>query len=382
MSYLNKLMALWGMGYRNGSRNRLAVRPGAAVNMLKFMAQRPFNPVRLGYKPITLMIEVSTACNLKCPACEREMFRKEGRLPRGQVGLENMERLRPILSSVHSIYFVGGLGEPFLNPLFWEMHRIAKEYKVTTGYFSNAGLWDEKIIRKTFEEGVNTVLVSVDSQVPEKYEEFKQGAKFNETVSNIRLLTKIRKEYPGANFKLGLNYVQRTDNFEDMPEYIDFAKGLGADYSFFTALITHEEGFIEKSPYLIDPEKRRAVYEKVREKASAGGITVRLPSIDINQRLYKNTCTSAWRCLYIFENGDVCVCPFFRTPRDFYFHIKGGRLVQYKRFMDSTVIGNLDSQPVTEILNGERAQRIRRAIKTGENLKSPCDTCYYKYDLH
>jgi len=382
VSYLSKLKAIWGMGYREGSRNKFGFRPSAALNILKFMAQRPFNPVKLFYKPITLMIEVSTICNLKCPTCEREMFKKQGLIPKGQVGISNMERLRPILPSVHSIYFVGGLGEPVLNPLFWEMNRIAKEYKIITGYFSNAGLWDENIIRKTFEEGVNSVLVSVDSQDPHKYEEFKEGAKFDVTINNIKLLSRIRKEYPDANFKFGLNYIQRADNFEDMPDYIGFAKDLGADYCFFTGLIVHEEEHIKKSPYLIDPEKRKTIYEKVKEKARACGMTIRLPEIDVNQKLYEKTCTSAWRCLYIFENGDACLCPFFRTSRDFYFHVEDNKVVQYKRHMNDTVIGNINSMDIRDIWNSEKARMVRKAIKSGINVPNPCDTCYYKYDLH
>jgi MoaA/NifB/PqqE/SkfB family radical SAM enzyme len=381
MSYIKKLKALWGMEYRSGSRNKFGFRPRAAMNILKFMAQRPFHPVRLMYKPITLMIEVSTVCNLKCPACEREMFKKQGLIPKGQVGLDNMERLRPILPYVHSIYFVGGLGEPFLNPLFWDMVGVAKEYKVTTGYFSNAVLWDENIIRKTFESGINTVLVSVDSQDPKKYEFFKEGASFAKTIENIRLMSKIRREYPKANFKLGLNYVQRSDNFEDMPDYIDFADDLGADYSFFTGLIVHEEEFIKASPYLIDASRRKAVHELVRKKAEERNMQVRLPAVDIS-RDNARTCTSAWRCLYVFENGDVCLCPFFRTPRDFFFHVNNGHVVQYKRSMNDTVIGNLNEEKVGDIWNGDKAMKMRRAIKTGENVPNPCDTCYYKYDIH
>lgn len=382
MPIVSRVKAIWGMGYRSGARNKFGLRPRAAWNTLKFMVQRPFNPVRLLYKPVTLMIEVSTSCNLKCTSCERELFKKEGLLPMEQVGLDNIEKLRAILPYVHSVYLVSGLGEPFTNPSFWEMVRVAKEYKVQVGYFSNAGLWNEDIIRKTFESGVNSVLVSVDTHIPEKYERFKTGAQFDKTIDNIRLLTKIRKEYPKADFKLGLNYIQRADNLDDMPDYIDFAKGLGVDYCFFTGLIAHEKKFVDKAPYLIDKDKRLEIYRKVKERAAKAGMSIRLPEVEVDIKKYDRTCTSAWRCLYIFQNGDVCPCPFFRTPRDFYFHVENNKLVQRKRSVDDNVLGNINSQKITDIWNGEKACRIRRTLRSGEGVPSPCDTCYYRYDLH
>lgn len=381
MSYRNKLKTLWGLEDLSGSVHGLIANPKKLINIGKYFLERPFNPVKPHYYPLTLMMEVSTVCNLKCPTCERELFKHQDIMPKGQVSLHNIEKLRPVLPYVYSIYFVGGLGEPFLNPAFWDIHRVAKEYKLKTGYFSNAFAWDDEIIERTFKEDVNTILVSIDSHIPGKYERFKQGAKFDVVVNNVKKLNEFRKRFNKKDFKLGLNYIQRSDNYEDMPDYVGFAKGLGADYIVFTALIVHEEKDIDKSPYLVDIAERKRVYDEVIKTAKKHNITIRLPEL-VTKDIYSNTCNSAWRCMSIFENGDVCVCPFFRMKRDFYFHVKEGNMVQLKKTMDSTVIGNLYHQNIADIWNSEKAVAIRKTIKTCKGLQSPCDTCYFRYDLH
>ncbi|MBI5893481.1 MAG: radical SAM protein [Deltaproteobacteria bacterium] len=381
MGYISKLKTLWGLEDISGSVHGLITSPKKMVNIAKYLIERPFNPIKPRYYPLTLMMEVSTVCNLKCPTCERELFKHQDIMPKGQVSLHNIEKLRPILPYVYSIYFVGGLGEPFLNPAFWDIHRVAKEYKLKTGYFSNAFAWDDEIIQRTFKEDVNTILVSIDSHIPEKYERFKQGAKFDVVVSNIKRLNEYRKRFNKKGFKLGLNYVQRSDNYEDMPDYLDFARKLEADYIVFTALIVHEEKDVDKSPYLVDVVKRKKVYDEVIKKAKDYNIKIRLPEIEIKD-IYNNTCNSAWSCMAVFENGDVCPCPYFRTDRYFYFHAENGRIVQCKYFMKNNVIGNLYHQDIHKIWNSEKAIQIRKAIKTCKGIPSPCNTCYYRYSLH
>ncbi|MFZ3073444.1 MAG: radical SAM protein [Thermodesulfobacteriota bacterium] len=381
MSYINKLKALWGLEDISGAVHGLVSNPKKLMNLAKFFFERPFNPIAPHYYPLTLMVEVSTACNLRCPTCERELFKHKGLVPKQQVSIENVERLRPILPYVYSVYFVGGLGEPFLNPAFWDMHRIIKGYKVKTGYFSNAAMWDDDIMEKTIREGVNSVLVSIDSHIPEKYDEIKLGAHFNQVIANVKRLGEIRKKFPAADFKLGLNYIQRSDTYEDMPEFLNFARGLGADFIIFTALIVHEEKFADKSPYLVDVGKRAKVYAEVRRKAAEYGMTIRLPELVMSD-VYDKTCNSAWRCLSVFENGEVCLCPYFRSEREFYFHADGRSIKRYARVMNDTSVGNIYKENILDIWNSSKAQEMRRSIRSGKGVPNPCDTCYFRYNLH
>ena len=79
MSFLKSIVDFFGL--EGGTRPHIVniARPKMLLNYGLFFLFRKFNVVKLPYKPVNLMVEVSTKCNLSCPTCERELFKKEGR---------------------------------------------------------------------------------------------------------------------------------------------------------------------------------------------------------------------------------------------------------------------------------------------------------------
>lgn len=364
-----------------GTRPRIVniARPRVLINYFLFFLFRKFNLINLPYKPVNLMVEVSTRCNLGCPTCERELYKSElGGLPKENVSLENIMKLSPLLPYVYSIYLVAGLGEPFLNPEFWKIHDFLKSFGIKTGYFTNASLLTREIIEKTFQEKVNTVTISIDTFDKEKYSQIKKGAMVDKAIEMITMFGSLKKELKAKYFSLGLNFIFRKDNYNDIIEYLELAKELGVDYVHCTTLITHLEKDKNLSFLLLSQEVQQDILEKASKKAKQLGIGIRLPNLVIGKN---HTCGLVWRCLSIFYNGDVCACPFFRTDRQFYFQVRNGRLVEEKKWMKNTVVGNYLKNNIMDIWNGERIKQIRKDI-ISLSRDTTCGTCYYKYNVH
>lgn len=355
------------------------IRPKMLFNYALFFLFRKFNLLTLPYKPINLMVEVSTKCNLNCPTCERELFKESSNLPRENVTLENIKYLSPILPYVYSVYLVGGLGEPFLNPEFWQIHKFFKNFNIKTGYFTNAMLVTEEIIKKTFSEKVNTVTISIDTFEKDKYPKIKKGADYYKVIETIKLFALYKKELRAKYFSLGLNFIFRKDNYKDILDYLDFAKELGIDYVHCTTLITHLEKDKDLSFFLVPKEEQRDIFSAAMKKARELKIGIRLPQIFIQK---KQTCGYLWRCLCIFYNGDVCACPYFRTERFFYYHVKDNKIIYEKKEVKSTVVGNYLKEDINKIWNNDKMILLRRAQLDKKLSISPCKTCYYKYNLH
>ena len=350
MGVLKSLIHFFNL--EGGSRPHIVnvARPRMLLNYLLFFLTRKFNFVHLPYQPTNLMVEVSTRCNLLCPTCEREFYKTElNGLPAENVRLDNIKYLAPILPYLYSVYMVAGLGEPFLNPEFWEIHRFFKKYEIKTGYFTNSSLLTEELVNKTFSEKVNTVTVSIDTFDKEKYARIKKGAQVDKAVEMVKLLNTRRRDLKAKYFSLGLNFIFRKDNYRDILEYLDFAKSLGVDYVHCTTLITHLEKDRSLSFFLLPFKEQQSILDQAARKAKELGIGIRLPSLKIDSR---RTCGYAWRCLSIFYNGDVCTCPFFRTDRPFYFHVKDGKLVEQKKVLRNTVVGNYLKEDIRRIWNG------------------------------
>jgi len=373
----------FGFDAASAIKVRYLLAPKRLSNVVKYLIFRNRHPGNVPYFPITLMVEVSTVCNLQCPGCERVLYQTDpslGGLPKGNVSLKNLKKLKNVLPYIYSTYFVGGLGEPFLNPEFWDIHHYFKSFGIKTGYFTNASLIDENKIKTTFQERVDSVLISVDSHSRQRYEDIKKGSSFDKAVESIRLFSRYRAAYKRQAFQLGLNFIFRSDNYGDILDYLDFAKDLGIDFINASGFIVHVKKEKANNIFEINNEVKERLFNQAHQKARRLGIRLRLPNI----KPFRNClCYHLWHGVCIFYNGDVCACPFFRTKRPFYFHADNDKVFYEERMYENTVLGNyLNQDFLTQIWNGPRAKELRRSELVGDKTINPCAFCYYKYDLH
>ena len=359
-------------------------KPRRFTNAVKYVFNRNRPLVEVPYYPLTIMLEISTFCNFTCPACERELYKTDvastGGLFRENVRLDEVRHLAPVLPYIYSVYLVAGLGEPFVNNEFWNIVDYLRTFDVKLGYFTNASLLDEEKIARTFEKKINTVLISMDTHDPYKYEKVKTGGNFDKTVRMIKLFAKYKKGNSSHPFHLGLNYVFRADNYEDILPYLDFVKDLGVKYVHCSSLIVHIEKMKEYSFFNVPLKEKRRVFELAAAKAAKLGIGLRLPHIEIDRSA---KCCYPWHGLSVFKGGQVAMCPYFRTKREFYYHVNGGKeLYEENKYMSDTVLGNYLKEDILKLWNNERIKQIRKGeLKIAPHV-SPCDGCYYKYLLH
>lgn len=369
-------------GIETGTKPQIVnlLRPRMLWNMASYFLFRRFNLISVSYYPINLMVEISTFCNFSCPGCERELYKEElGGLPKENVKLENLKKLSSILPYVYSVYFVSGLGEPFCNKEFWDIHRFFKSFGIKTGYFSNASLITQYDVEKTFVEKVNNVTLSIDTHIKKKYEKIKKGASFEKMLETILLFSQCMKKYGAKSFQLGLNYIFRSDNYQDILPFLDLAHRLKVDFVLCTSLITHVEREQSNSFFVADYHEKYKVIQEAKTKAKKLGIGFKVPELLPEGNV---TCECLWRHLSIFYNGVVCACPYFRTDRDFYFHVKDKKIINEKRRVTNNILGNYLRDDFKNIWNGPRMQQLRRSELKLSLAESPCDCCYYKYKCH
>lgn len=373
----------FGFDAASAVRLKYILSPKKLSNAALYSMYRNRHPLRVPYYPLTLMVEISTLCNLKCPGCERLLFQTNpscGGLPQANASLANLKKLAPVLPYIYSTYFVSGLGEPFLNPEFWDIHHFFKSFGMKTGYFTNASLLTEERIDRTFAERVDSVLISIDSYKRERFEAIKTGATFDKTLSGIKLFARKKREMGRRDFELGLNFIFRSDNYGEILDYLDFAKSLKVDFINASAFIVHIQKEMDKSLCLVPAQVKRDLFDQAALKAKRLGIRLRLPRIEPTTGCL---CYHLWHGACIFYNGDVCACPFFRTPRPFYFHADDQHIVCEERHYEDTVLGNYLRQDFfNDIWNGSRARQLRRAEVSRQRDFNPCGMCYYKYELH
>src|SRR5712675_1266490 len=130
--------------------------------------------------PVSISIEPTTSCNLRCPECPsglRAFTRPTGMMKR-ELFESVVNQLAPSLSYL-IFYFQG---EPYLHPHLLEMIRLASQKKIYTATSTNAHFLDDEASRETVESGLDRLIISLDGTTQETYQSYRIGGKLDKVM--------------------------------------------------------------------------------------------------------------------------------------------------------------------------------------------------------
>ncbi len=166
--------------------------------------------------PKTYIIEISSSCNFSCIHCL---------YPRGlkrETRFINKELLFNFISSnklyfIDAIFIIGGFGEPFMHPEFFEIiNFLSKNNKVyieTNGSFLTEDIFDKFIYPKNI-----NIVVSLDAIKEETYK--KLGKKMILSLL-LKILFNLLEKYPENMF---ISYLRIPQNDEELEEFYNYFK--------------------------------------------------------------------------------------------------------------------------------------------------------------
>src|SRR5437667_8619926 len=136
-------------------------------------------PVQWGL-PVSISIEPTTSCNLRCPECPsglRAFTRPTGMLKK-DFFTETIDQLyRELYYLV--FYFQG---EPYLNPQFLDMVKYAASKRIYTATSTNAHYLTDDNARKTIESGLNRLIISIDGTTQDVYQQYRVGGQLSKVL--------------------------------------------------------------------------------------------------------------------------------------------------------------------------------------------------------
>jgi MoaA/NifB/PqqE/SkfB family radical SAM enzyme len=252
-------------------------------------------------KPITVQIEPTSACNLRCTMCIRET------LPLGTMTFENYKKILDQLDTVMKIH-LQGQGEPFFQKDIIKMVKYAKSRGIMVNMNTNATILNEKKCRELARAGLYELAISIDSTGKELFEKIRVNAKFDVVVNNIKLMTRIKKELK-ANMIVSLAVTILKDNKDEVLDFVPFAKELGVDKINFQ-IVQEKETYLENygdfkdNDHLIGKDLRKNMYKKMEEVVKKG----KELGIDIWFDEPFNNCVWPWRGMYVDWRGYATPC--------------------------------------------------------------------------
>lgn len=329
---------------RTNSKQKLRI----LSNISKFFRLAFVKPEIISNKPVTIQLEPTSNCNLKCEMCVRE---KIG-VPIGTMSFTNFEKILSQLDSLFKIH-LSGQGEPFLNPDLFKMINHANKKGIFISISTNGTLLTKEVIDKICKVEIGGILVSIGSTKKEKFEKIRKGAKFEKVMKNIENLT---SELKRKNKKtiVSLAVAIMKQNLDETEEFVKLASKVGAHRVIFQT-IQAKEDYVDKYDKKIKNQLvsfNDKVKEKVKKAKELGdklGVTV------VFDEQKSIGCIWPWRSLYVTWNGHVTACC---------------KILDYRK----PLMGNLLKQDFWEIWNSEEYQKFRRLLRKREAPEA-CKGC-------
>ncbi|RPI26131.1 MAG: radical SAM protein [Acidobacteria bacterium] len=164
--------------------------------------------------PITLIVENTAKCNLKCPMCPREF----GYYPPEDFDFHLFKHLVDEIRHQTELIFPWGGGEPLMNPDLFKMIRYCKDADIFTVVSTNATLLNQERSVRLLESGLDHLIIAFDGTTPEVYEKYRKGAKFEKVRANILKFLEIKKQRKSDIFVV-LQMVRLPDNRHQVKDF-------------------------------------------------------------------------------------------------------------------------------------------------------------------
>lgn len=292
-----------------------------------------------------LYIEPSSACNLKCSMCFRNLWYDEKNLNMSPDICDAVIRAAKKFKGDTAVF--GGMGEPLLNPHIFRMINAYANHGVHCEIITNATLLDRENAKKLSESGISRVWISMDAFSLEEYEKIRLGSRFELIMKNIESFNEIRR---GTDIKLAITFVVMKENEESLNHINEFADKIGAEMINISHAIPCEA--INESDCLYDRD-----FPVGRMKRFGEGFEEHKPEV----------------CPFVSSDAMFIRCDGDAAPCMQLLHNCHTYLYELKRKIYRVSYGNILNNEIDEIYNLEEYRQFRSRVS--EFHFSNCTGC-------
>lgn len=227
-------------------------------------------------------------------------------------------------------------GEPFLHPEILSFVKYVKERNGILHITTNGLLLRQEIILSLVENGLDSIIFSMQGTTREEYQKMRNNHSFDKLVQNIEEMVNTRARLGTTNPYIHISCtVTRKDTREDVLDFTSrwskVVDSVGIGYTSFAGL-----------------------KDKLHDEELSG---LEADELIINE--YR-ACTEVYQKLSVNWNGDITAC-----------------CADYDNYL---LIGNVWETRLQEAWRGETLNKIRRVLDgMGMEQLEPCRTCYPRY---
>jgi radical SAM protein with 4Fe4S-binding SPASM domain len=288
--------------------------------------------------PLSVAIEPTTSCNLRCPECPsglRAFTRPTGMLD------ENF--YRSVIDDLHrdTMYMIFYFqGEPYLHPSFTELVKYASAKNIYTATSTNAHFLDDANARKTVESGLDRLIISIDGTTQETYEQYRKGGRLEKVIEGAENIVKWKKKLQSKKPYTIFQFLVVRHNEHQTEEVKTLAKKTGVDEVAFKTAQVYD---YENGNALIPLNEKYSRYKKNGD----GKFHIK------NELL--NHCWKMWHSCVITWDGKVVPCCFDKDA--------------------SHQLGDINKNSFSQIWNSSAYNRFRASLLQSRSNIDICNNC-------
>lgn len=288
--------------------------------------------------PISIAIEPTTSCNLRCPECPsglRSFTRPTGMLE-DTLFKKVIDELAETLVYL-TFYFQG---EPYLHPQFLSLVSYAAQKNIYTSTSTNAHYLNDENARRTVESGLDRLIISIDGTTQETYEAYRVGGRLDKVLEGTRNVIRWKRELGSKTPHVMFQFLVVKPNEHQINDVRRMAHEFGVDELVLkTAQIYDYRHGSDLMPTLNK-------YSRYRKNPDG--------EYELKNNL-DNHCWKMWNSCVITWDGKVVPCCF---DKDAHF-----------------VLGNVGQQSFREIWSGEKYDQFRQSLLRSRNEIEICRNC-------
>jgi MoaA/NifB/PqqE/SkfB family radical SAM enzyme len=283
-----------GRAYRLVSAGEAPTPAPSAANATLALLEYVRGATVLRSRPVDLVIQVSTICNLRCVMCPHGT----GAVDRpSHMPLAVLERVQHFITTAARM-IVSGLGEPLLAPAFWRLvESCAGRDDAFIRANSNALLVTPENAGRLLDSGLKEISFSFDAATPATYARIR-GADFARARRGVETVCAVRRTHRRRSLEIFMNMTLMAENIAEAPQFVEMAAEIGVDAVLFSQLfpfgdqpawrVTRGAWTFAYSAQMLHRLPQRAAEHLGRARARGEALGIRL-EFQSNTHLYAAT---------------------------------------------------------------------------------------------
>ena len=303
-----------------------------------FYLSRLTRKVLIWGKPISLSIEPTTSCNLRCPECPSGL--RSFTRPTGMLDLTFYKKIIDEQGKSLSYLLLYFQGEPFLHQNFIKMIKYAADEGIYTATSTNAHYFTDDMARDTIESGLDRLIISIDGTTQDVYEQYRVGGSLDKVIDGTKKLVYWKKQLNSTTPHLIFQFLVVKPNENQIKDVHKLAKEIGVDE---VKLKTAQLYDYEHGNELMPTDEH---YSRYKQGASG--------TYSLKHKLF-NHCWKMWHSSVVTWDGTVVPCCFDKDA--------------------SHALGSLAENTFGDIWRDEKYNAFRKSLLKSRKEIDICKNC-------